>query len=180
MKRVRSPCPPRFIGIRKYLGSGMIKGVGPVLAERIVDKFGLDTLEVIEKTPGRLSEVEGIGPKRIEMIMKAWEEQKGIKEIMIFLQGHGVSPAYSAKIYKHYGNRSIEVVKENPYRLARDMHGIGFVTADKIAQNIGIDPNSLIRAKAGLLYVLNQLTEEGHVYYPKTDLIRKGERDFEG
>jgi exodeoxyribonuclease V alpha subunit len=165
--------PATVMGIRKYLGSGMIKGVGPVLADRIVDTFGLDTLGIIEKIPERLSEVEGIGRKRIEMIMKAWEEQKGIKEIMIFLQGHGVSPAYSAKIYKHYGNRSIEVVKENPYRLARDMYGIGFITADKIAQNIGIDPNSLIRAKAGLIYVLNQLTEEGHVYYPKTDLINK-------
>ena len=165
--------PATVMGIRKYLGSGMIKGVGPVLADRIVDTFGLDTLGIIEKIPERLSEVEGIGRKRIEMIMKAWEEQKGIKEIMIFLQGHGVSPAYSAKIYKHYGNRSIEVVKENPYRLARDMYGIGFITADKIAQNIGIDPNSLVRAKAGLIYVLNQLTEEGHVYYPKTDLINK-------
>jgi exodeoxyribonuclease V alpha subunit len=165
--------PASVIGIRKYLGSGMIKGVGPVLADRIVDKFGLDTLEIIEKSPARLSEAEGIGPKRIEMIMKAWEEQKGIKEIMIFLQGHGVSPAFSAKIYKHYGNRSIEVVKENPYRLARDMHGIGFITADKIARNIGIDPNSLVRAKAGLIYVLGQLTEEGHTYYPEADLFNK-------
>ncbi|MEI9477192.1 MAG: ATP-dependent RecD-like DNA helicase [Deltaproteobacteria bacterium] len=165
--------PATVIGIRKYLGSGMIKGVGPVLADRIVEKFGLDTLDVIEKTPDRLSEAEGIGRKRIEMIMKAWEEQKGIKEIMIFLQGHGVSPAFSAKIYKHYGNRSIEVVKENPYRLAQDMHGIGFITADKIAQNIGIDPNSLVRAKAGLLYVLSQLTEEGHVYYPEAGLFKK-------
>ena len=165
--------PASVIGIRKYLGSGMIKGVGPVLADRIVDKFGLDTLEVIEKNPARLSEAEGMGPKRIEMVMKAWEEQKGIKEIMIFLQGHGVSPAFSAKIYKHYGNRSIEVVKENPYRLARDMHGIGFITADKIARNIGIDPNSLVRVKAGLIYVLDQLTDEGHTYYPQTDLFNK-------
>ncbi len=151
----------------------MIKGIGPVMADRIIKKFALDTLEIIEKTPERLSEAEGIGPKRIEMIMKAWEEQKEIKEIMIFLQGHGVSAAYSAKIYKQYGNHSIEVVKENPYRLARDIHGIGFITADKIAQNIGIDPNSLIRAKAGLIYVLNQMTEEGHVYYPKADLFNK-------
>jgi exodeoxyribonuclease V alpha subunit len=165
--------PASVLGIRKYLGSGMIKGVGPVLADRIVEKFGLDTLEVIEKSPTRLSEAEGIGPKRIEMITKAWEEQKGIKEIMIFLQGHGVSPAFSAKIYKHYGNRSIEVVKENPYRLARDMYGIGFITADKIAQNIGIDPNSLVRAKAGLLYVLSQLTEEGHAFFPLADLVNK-------
>ena len=165
--------PATVHGIRKYLGSGLIKGIGPIMAERIVKKFALDTLEVIERTPKRLSEVDGIGPKRIAMITRAWEEQKEIKEIMIFLQGHGVSATYSAKIYKQYGDRSIEVVKENPYRLAQDIHGIGFITADKIAQNMGIDPNSLIRAKAGVIYVLNGLTEEGHVYYPETDLVRK-------
>jgi exodeoxyribonuclease V alpha subunit len=165
--------PATVHGIRKYLGSGLIKGIGPIMAERIVKKFTLDTLEVIEKTPERLSEVDGIGPKRIAMITRAWEEQKEIKEIMIFLQGHGVSASYSAKIYKQYRDSSIEVVKENPYRLARDIHGIGFITADRIAQNMGIDPNSLIRAKAGIIYVLNQLTEEGHVYYPEKDLVRK-------
>ena len=165
--------PATVHGIMKYLGSGLIKGIGPIMAERIVKKFALDTLEVIERTPGRLSEVESIGPKRIAMITKAWEEQKEIREIMIFLQGQGVSAAYSAKIYKQYREHSIEVVKENPYRLAHDIHGIGFITADKIAQNIGIDPNSLIRAKAGVIYVLNELTEEGHVYYQKRDLTRK-------
>jgi len=165
--------PATVNGIRKYLGSGLIKGIGPVMADRIVQAFGLETLDAIEKTPKRLSEVEGIGPKRIEMITKAWEEQKEVKEIMIFLQGHGVSATYSAKIYKHYGNRSIPVVKENPYRLAEDIYGIGFLTADRIAQNMGMDPNSLVRAKAGLLYVLNGLTEEGHVYYPESDLVRR-------
>ena len=167
--------PATVHGIKKYLGSGLIKGIGPVMAERITKKFALETLDIIEKTPERLSEVDGIGPKRIAMITKAWEEQKEIKEIMIFLQGHGVSATYSAKIYKQYGNESIGVVKENPYRLARDIHGIGFITADKIAQNIGIDPKSLVRAKAGVIYVLNQLTEEGHVYYPEADLIHKAE-----
>jgi exodeoxyribonuclease V alpha subunit len=165
--------PATVHGIRKYLGSGLIKGIGPIMAERIVKKFALDTLDIIEKTPEQLSEVDGIGPKRIAMITRAWEEQKEIKEIMIFLQGHGVSATYSAKIYKQYGDRSIEVVKENPYRLAQDIYGIGFITADKIAQNIGIDPNSLIRAKAGVIYVLNELTQEGHVYYPEKDLVRK-------
>ncbi|MFB3886104.1 MAG: ATP-dependent RecD-like DNA helicase [Thermodesulfobacteriota bacterium] len=165
--------PATVHGIRKYLGSGLIKGIGPIMAERIVKKFALDTLEIIEETPERLSEVDGIGPKRIAMITKAWEEQKEIKEIMIFLQGHGVSAGYSAKIYKKYGKCSIEVVRENPYNLARDIHGIGFITADKIAQNIGIDPKSLIRAKAGVIYVLNELTDEGHVYYPEKDLTRK-------
>jgi exodeoxyribonuclease V alpha subunit len=165
--------PATLLGIQKYLASGLIKGIGPIMAERIVKKFALDTLEIIEKKSERLSEVEGIGPKRIAMITKAWEEQKEIKEIMIFLQGHGVSAAYSAKIYKQYANQSIEIVRENPYRLAHDIHGIGFITADKIAQNLGIDRNSVIRAKAGLIYVLNQLTEEGHVYYPEPQLIYK-------
>ncbi|HMK76445.1 MAG TPA: ATP-dependent RecD-like DNA helicase [Thermodesulfobacteriota bacterium] len=165
--------PATLHGIQKYLASGLIQGIGPIMSERIVEKFGLHTLEVIEKQPEKLSEVEGIGPKRISMIRKAWGEQKEIKEIMIFLQGHGVGAAYSAKIYKQYGDQSIEMVRENPYRLARDIYGIGFTTADKIAQNLGIDRHSLIRAKAGLLYVLNQLTEEGHVYYPETQLIHK-------
>jgi exodeoxyribonuclease V alpha subunit len=165
--------PATLLGIQKYLASGLIKGIGLIMSERIVEKFGLHTLDVIEKKPERLSEVEGIGPKRISMIRKTWEEQKEVKEIMIFLQGHGVSAAYSAKIYKQYGSQSIEIVRENPYRLAHDIYGTGFITADKIAQNLGIDRNSLIRAKAGLIYVLNQLTEEGHVYYPETQLIRK-------
>jgi exodeoxyribonuclease V alpha subunit len=168
--------PATLLGIQKYLASGLIKGIGSIMSERIVEKFGLHTLEVIEKTPGRLSEVEGIGPKRISMITKAWVENREIKEIMIFLQGHGVSAAYSAKIYKQYGDQSIETVRENPYRLAHDIYGVGFITADKIAQNLGIDRNSLIRAKAGLLYVLNQLTEEGHVYYPEIQLIHKAKQ----
>jgi len=165
--------PATVHGVKKYLGSGLIKGIGPIMADRIVRQFALGTLDIIERTPKRLSEVEGIGPKRIAMITKAWEEQKEIKNIMIFLQGHGVSAAYSAKIYKRYRERSIEIVKENPYRLAHDIHGIGFITADRIAQNIGIDPNSLIRAKAGVIYVLNELSEEGHVYYPEIELTKK-------
>jgi exodeoxyribonuclease V alpha subunit len=165
--------PATLLGIQKYLASGLIQGIGPIMSERIVEKFGFHTLEIIEKKPEKLSEVEGIGPKRISMITKAWEEQKEIKEIMIFLQGHGVSAAYSAKIYRQYGSQSIEIVRENPYRLAHDLYGTGFITADKIAQNLGIDRHSLIRAKAGLIYVLNQLTEEGHVYYPENQLIHK-------
>jgi len=167
--------PATIHGIQKYLGSGLIRGIGPIMSERIVKTFGVDALDIIERNPQRLSEVDGIGPKRIAMITQAWEEHKEIKEIMIFLQGHGVSATYSAKIYKQYGNRSILVVKEDPYRLARDIYGIGFMTADRIAQHIGIDPNSLIRAKAGVIYILNELTEEGHVYYPANGLIRKAE-----
>ena len=165
--------PATLHGIRKYLSSGLIKGIGPVMAGRVVDLFGLDTLEIIEKTPGRLSEVEGIGPKRIALITEAWKEQREIKDIMIFLQGHGVSAAYSAKIYKRYGNESILRVRENPYRLSQDIHGVGFITADRIAQNLGISPHSLIRAKAGLLYVLGEFAGDGHVYCPETNLLEK-------
>jgi len=165
--------PATLIGIQRYLGSGSIKGIGSVLAERMIQKFGLETIEVIEKTPERLSEVDGIGAKRIEMILKAWKEQREIKEIMIFLQGHGVSATYSTKIYKHYGKRSIEVVKANPYCLTRDIQGIGFISADRIAQNLGIDFQSIIRAKAGLIYVLSELTQEGHVYYPEDALVKR-------
>ena len=173
VERFEITVPATLYGIQKYLGSGLIKGIGPIMAERIVKKFGLNTIEIIEKKPERLSEVDGIGPKRVAMISRAWEEQKEIKEIMIFLQGHGVSAAYSAKIYRHYGNRAIEVVKGNPYRLAQDIQGIGFITADRIAQNIGIASDSIIRVKAGLLYVLNELSEEGHVFYPENLLIPK-------
>ena len=165
--------PATVQGIRKYLSSGLIKGIGPVMAERIVDRFGLKTLEVIEKTPEELSRVEGIGTKRGAMITRAWDEHREIKDVMIFLQSYGVSSSYSAKIYRRYGNRSIEVVKENPYRLIRDIPGIGFLTADKIAQHLGIDYHSLIRARAGLTHVLNECTGGGHVYYPEKELIRR-------
>ncbi|MGQ9636878.1 MAG: SF1B family DNA helicase RecD2 [Thermodesulfobacteriota bacterium] len=171
--------PATIQGIERYLGSGLIKGIGPIMAERIVRTFGLNTLNIIEKSPDRLAEVDGIGPKRIEMITRAWEEQKEIKEIMIFLQGHGVSVAYSAKIFKQYGNRAIEILREDPYRLARDIHGIGFLTADRIAQNLGVDPNSIARAKAGVIYVLQSLVEEGHVYYPEKELMRKAREILE-
>jgi exodeoxyribonuclease V alpha subunit len=167
--------PATVQGIRKYLSSGLIKGIGPVMAGRIVDLFDLDTLEIIETTPDRLSEVEGVGPKRIAMITEAWKEQREVKDIMIFLQGHGVSAAYSAKIYRQYGNQSIQRVRENPYRLSQDIHGIGFVTADRIAQHLGISPHSLIRARAGLIYVLKELAEDGHVCYLETDLVQKAE-----
>lgn len=167
--------PATVQGIRKYLSSGLIKGIGPVMAGRIVDLFDLDTLEIIETTPDRLSEVEGVGPKRIAMITEAWKEQREVKDIMIFLQGHGVSATYSAKIYKQYGNQSIQRVRENPYRLSQDIHGIGFVTADRIAQHLGISPHSLIRARAGLIYVLKELAENGHVCYLEADLVQKAE-----
>lgn len=169
----RTRVPATEYGIKRYLGSGLIRGIGPVMAGRIVEKFGEQTLEIIEKHVERLAEVEGIGKKRIEMIGRAWEEQKEIREVMLFLQGQGVSSGYATKIFKRYGSRSIEVVRENPYRLATDITGIGFVTADRIAEKLGFSRDSELRAEAGILYVLNQLADEGHVYYPYEPLVKK-------
>ena len=165
--------PATVTGIEKYLGSGLIKGIGPVMAKRIVKLFGKDTLEIIEESIDRLAEVEGIGDKRVNMIRKAWADQKAIREVMVFLQGHGVSATYATKIFKHYGDNSIEVVKENPYRLAMDIFGIGFVTADRIAESLGFEKNSLVRAEAGIIYVLNEISDDGHVYFPQNELIKK-------
>jgi exodeoxyribonuclease V alpha subunit len=158
-------------GIRRYLGSGLIKGIGPRLAERIVEHFGLDTLDVIEREPKRLIEVPKLGPKRTALIADAWEEQKAIKEVMIFLQGVGVSTSLAVRIYKSYGDASIGVVKNEPYRLASDVWGIGFRTADTIAQSVGIPHDSPQRVKAGLQYTLSESTEAGHCYLPEQELI---------
>ena len=168
-----STVPATVHGIEKYLGSGLVKGIGPVMAKRIVKRFKEETLNVIERDIEQLAEIDGIGPKRIAMIKKAWDEQKEIRSIMIFLQSHGVGAGYSARIYKQYGNASIDIVKENPYRLATDIFGIGFVTADKIAEKLGFAKDSELRAEAGILYVLHELTDEGHVYYPYEPLIDK-------
>ncbi len=166
--------PATVHGIMKYLGSGLIKGLGPVMAGRIVGHFGKHTLDVIEQETGRLAEVPGVGAKRIAMIAKAWEAQREIRDVMMFLQGHGVGPGYAAKIFKRYGNRAVAVVRENPYRLATDVAGIGFASADRIAESIGIPRHSPLRVEAGILFVLQQLAEEGHVYYPREALIARG------
>ncbi|MFO7553704.1 MAG: ATP-dependent RecD-like DNA helicase [Desulfobacterales bacterium] len=165
--------PATVFGIQKYLGSGLIKGLGPVIADRIVQKFGKKTLDVIENDIEKLALVEGIGKKRIAMIRQAWDEQKEIRGVMLFLQSHGVGSGYATKIFKQYGNRSIAVVKENPYRLAMDIFGIGFVIADGIAEKLGVPKNSPLRVEAGILHVLHQLSDEGHVYYPYEPLIKK-------
>ena len=165
--------PATIDGIRKYLGSGLIKGIGPVMASRIVKKFGINTLDIIEHHINELTNVEGLGPKRVEMIKDAWRDQKEIRDVMIFLQAHGVGSGYAAKIFKQYGHGSISVVKKNPYRLATDIFGIGFNTADKIAEKLGFDKQSPIRAEAGILYIMNQLAEEGHVYYPYDLLVER-------
>ena len=169
----KSLVPASVSGIEKYLGSGLIKGIGPVMAKRIVKKFEKETLDIIEQEVEKLTEVDGIGRKRIEMIKKAWADQKEIRQVMIFLQSHGVSSAYATKIFKTYGNESIEVVQENPYRLATDIFGIGFLTADRIAEKLGFAKDSELRAEAGILYVLHQLADEGHVYYPFQPLVNK-------
>ncbi len=167
--------PASVYGIERYLGSGLIRGIGPVMARRIVERFGEKTLEIIEHEIERLAEVEGIGQVRIGMIKKAWEDQKEIRDVMIFLQSHGVGSGFATKIFKQYGSRSIAVVKENPYRLATDVFGIGFLTADRIAEKLGFSKDSGLRVEAGILYVLSQLADEGHVYYPYEPLIQKCE-----
>jgi exodeoxyribonuclease V alpha subunit len=156
--------PATVEGLRKYLGSGLIKGIGPATANRIVDYFGMDTLDVIEKEVNRLREVPGIGSKRTEQIAEAWIEQSHIKEVMIFLQSYGVSSGLAVKIYKAYGENSIPYIKSDPYRLAKDIYGIGFKTADLIARKLGLAPDAPARIQAGLLYTLSSLSNEGHCY----------------
>ncbi len=176
VERYTTVLPATVAGIEKYLGSGLIKGIGPVTARRIVRRFKLDTLRVIEEEPHRLREVLGIGKKRAASIRRAWEEQKVIKEVMIFLQSHNVSTAHAVKIYKTYGDAAIDIVRRDPYRLARDIHGIGFLTADKIARELGLAHDSPQRVQAGVAYTLNQMADEGHVYAPQGELIHQSAR----
>ncbi len=170
---VRTILPATIAGLEKYLGSGLIKGIGPVTARRIVRKFGLDTLQVIEETPQRLHEVLGVGRKRVELITRAWAEQRKIKEVMLFLQSHNVATGLAVKIYKAYGDEAIDIVCHDPYRLARDIFGIGFVTADKIARAIGIAHDAPERVAAGVAYVLSEAADEGNVYLPAAELKKR-------
>ncbi|QQQ75566.1 ATP-dependent RecD-like DNA helicase [Saccharothrix sp. 6-C] len=163
--------PATIQGIRRYLGSGLIKGIGPVLADRIVTHFGVAALDVIEHEPQRLIEVPKLGPKRTKLIADAWEEQKAIKEVMVFLQGVGVSTSLAVRIYKQYNDKAIEVVREEPYRLANDVWGIGFRTADVIAKAVGIPHDSPQRVKAGLQFTLSEATGDGNCYLPENELI---------
>lgn len=165
--------PATVYGMEKYLGSGLIKGVGPKFAKRIVQKFGVDTFSVIEDNVQLLIEVEGIGRKRVQMIAESWERQKEVKNIMLFLQEHQVSSSFAAKIYKQYGNESIAVMKENPYKLADDIWGIGFRTADQIAEKLGFGKESYVRLRSGLMYTLSELSNDGYVYAEKQQLIDK-------
>lgn len=163
--------PATLYGIEKYLGSGLVKGIGPTYAKAIVSRFGLETIDVIENEIERLLEVPRLGKKRMEKIRESWEKQKDIKEVMVFLQGHGVSTAFAAKIYRKYEKDSIAKVKENPYQLADDIWGIGFKTADSIASKMGYEKNDPRRCRSGILYTLNELAEEGHVYAEPEQLV---------
>ena len=166
--------PATVFGIEKYLGSGLVKGIGPKFAHRIVQRFGKDTLDVIEESPEKLIEVPGIGSVRVKRIQKSWLEQKEIKNIMLFLQSHDVSTAHATKIYKTYGEKSVEIVRENPYQLADDIWGIGFKTADTIAAKLGFEHEKHVRLRSGLIYTLNRLSDDGHCYATREQLLQTG------
>ena len=171
--------PATVTGMEKYLASGFIKGIGPVMAERIVNRFAATTFEILDSRIERLVEVPGIGPKRLAMISRAWEEQKQIREVMLFLQNNGISSAYAPKIFKHYGNQAVTVMQENPYQLATDIFGIGFITADRIAEKLGFEKDTPPRLEAGVLYTLQNLSNEGHVFYPLGPLLAKSQEILE-
>jgi exodeoxyribonuclease V alpha subunit len=168
--------PADVIGIRKYLGSGLIKGIGATYADRIVEMFGANTFSIIEHSPDELSKIPGLGKKRIQKIKTCWDDQKSIRQVMIFLQTYGVSPAFAQKIFKTYGNQSVTRVQENPYALARDIFGIGFKSADNLAQKIGFAIDSAARIDAGVEYVLSELASDGHVCYPISEFLIEAEK----
>jgi len=177
--RYETSAPSTVIGIRKYLGSGLVRGIGPKMAERIVKRFAERTLDIIDSEIDRLREVDGIGDYRLSQIRKAWEDHKEIRELMIFLRANGASAALAVRIFKHFGANSLEIVKENPYRLAMEISGIGFLTADRFAANLGFAPDSPLRAEAGILYVLNEAADEGHVCMPFDLLMERCAKTLE-
>jgi len=170
IENIKTMEPATIDGIKNYLGSGLIKGIGPVMAERIVCHFKLDTLKVLDKKPERLKEIDGIGRKRIGLIKQSWEKHRKIRDVLIYLQSIGIGSSYSMKIYNNYGDNSISVIKSNPYRLSEDIFGIGFKTSDKIALKTGIKKDSIFRIKAGIIYILKEAEDAGHCYYPYQEL----------
>ncbi len=176
---LKTSAPTSLEGIEKYLGSGMIRGIGPVYAKKLVRAFGDQVFTVIEEQPERLAEVEGIGPIRRERMVSAWADQKVIREIMLFLHTHGVGTARAVRIFKTYGTDAVRVMTENPYRLARDIHGIGFRTADEIARKMGIERDAPIRVRAGISYALMEARDEGHCGLPREALIPLAEKLLE-
>jgi exodeoxyribonuclease V alpha subunit len=173
VEKCEQTLPATITGIQRYLGSGLIRGIGARLAERIVDHFGESTLDIIEQQPERLLDVPDIGPKRSHQIAAAWQEQKQVKEIMLFLHSHGISTNLAVKIYKTYGDLALATVQENPYQLARDIYGVGFKTADRIAQDLGLPPDHPARIEAGVIYALNDMSNDGHVYAPQALLAER-------
>src|SRR4030095_8991923 len=165
--------PTSIVGLKKYLGSGLIKGIGPVYGDKLVAAFGEKVLEVIDKNPERLMSVPGIGVKRVEKIILAWKDQKEISAIMVFLQNKGISATYAIKIYKRYHSQEIEIIEENPYRLAQDIWGIGFKTADQIAQKSGIALNCKRRITAAILHTIQSTCTEGNLYIPLEELKKE-------
>jgi exodeoxyribonuclease V alpha subunit len=171
--QLRTTPPHTLAGIAKYLGSGLIKGIGPAYAKRIVEIFGERTLEVIDKTPSHLSEVKGIGPQRLQRIRQSWEEQRGVRSVMVFLQSYGIGTARAVRIYKTYGDAAIELIKSNPYRLTTDIWGVGFKTADELAMRLGLPKDSPLRARAAVRFVLQEFSTQGHVGYPERGVLDK-------
>src|SRR5439155_8545471 len=170
---LRTTPPHTAEGIEKYLGSGLVKGIGPHFARKIVEVFGERALAVIDESPTFLKEVKGIGPRRLQRIRESWQQQKAVRGIMLFLQEHGVGTARAVRIYKTYGEQAVELVRANPYRLATDIWGIGFETADRLALRLGIERNSPLRARAAVRFVLQECSGEGHVGYPEEAVLAK-------
>src|SRR4051812_19015939 len=168
---LRAAPPTTAEGIEKYLGSGMVKGIGPVYAKRLVHAFGEAVFDVVEQEPERLREVDGIGPKRMARIVRGWAEQKVVREIMLFLHAHGVGTSRAVRIFKTYGADAVQVISENPYRLARDIRGVGFRTADVVAAKLGIERTATIRVRAGISYALAEAMDEGHCGLPRDELL---------
>ena len=171
--------PETLVGIRRYLGAGLVKGIGPQFASRIVERFGIRTLEILDAQPERIREVPGIGPSRAQAIQEAWTAQRRLREVMVFLQGYGVSPAFAARIYKRYGAAAVARVRENPFRLAFDVWGIGFLSADRLATALGIARDSDARVQAGVRHVLDQAGGLGHVYLPRSRLVEEAAKLLE-
>jgi len=173
---LKATAPTTIEGIEKYLGSGMIRGIGPVYAKKLVRAFGEAVFEIIAEEPDRLREVSGIGPKRAERIIAGWAEQQVIREIMLFLHSNGVGTSRAVRIFKTYGQDAVQLISENPYRLARDIRGIGFLTADKVAERLGIEKTALVRVRAGVSYALAEAMDEGHCGLPTADLTPLAEK----
>ena len=166
--------PATLAGMERYLASGLIRGIGKVMAARLVKRFGLETMDVIERAPERLGEVEGIGPARSALICGAWNEQRAVRQVMLFLQSHGVATAHAHRIWRQYGDAAIAIVRDNPYRLAEEVFGIGFRTADTIARSLGLPPQAPQRLEAGLIHALVEGAEgAGHVYLPRGELVQR-------